>query len=182
MFDPILGMGKTPRITQDVTTLNPYSIYMDDISALAFVTSTLGAGFTKTGSELNVCNPNFDYVNNEALGFNAAGGTGATTCTLLLDLGKELVIRGTTFYFSVGPSDAGNKVTTVQVSKDNVTYTTLETVTTTETAATFYTKTYPDQSYRYLKISFTKDNTVGTSLSVRQIVLKVDSKQLIYSM
>lgn len=180
-FDIILGMGKTPQVTEDIA-INPYSLYLDDVTGLIVPTATLDAGLTTEGSLINPLNPNFDYINNNPYAItNDEQGT--QTGIVNLDLGKKIITRGITILFSLGRSPAqagGGSVSTITISatSDGSTYTDLETISNTTTETNF-TKTYTFQILRGIRI--THNSTCGANQCSRFILkslnIKLDSIQ-----
>jgi hypothetical protein len=180
-FDVILGMGKTPQITEDIA-INPYSLYLDDVTGLIVPTATLDAGLTTEGSLINPLNPNFDYITNNPYAITN-DQQGAKTAVVKLDFGKKIIARGITILFSLGKSPAqvnGGSVSTITISasSDGSTYTDLETISNTTTETNF-TKTYTFQTLRSIKI--THNSTCGAFQCSRFILkslnIKLDSIQ-----
>jgi len=174
VFDMLLGMGKLPRVTSDVTAINPLNLYLDDVTGLAVPKVTLGNNTTLSGSILNVLNPNFDYTNNLAFQIEVTV-VGPETTTILLDLGKALFLRGTTIFYGTGGT--GTEDVTTAVSVDGTNFTTLKNINTNGD----YTDVHTDQFYRYLRmtIAITGNGVTPSNFELRTIQLKLDSKQLL---
>lgn len=181
-FDYVMGVGKTPQITQDVSTINPYSITQDEIAGYSVITRVLGANTIENGSPLNIINPYFDYVTNTAYSMGNASPGLNTTGTLNIDIGKELILRSFQMYCTLSDTVPPLNITvTVSSSRDGIRFIQLESVTPSNSSYTF---TYTDVLARYFKFEVTLNSggTGSCAITFNQLSIKIDSKQLSYKL
>lgn len=180
MFEPIMGVGKTPMITEDITNLNPYGIANDEIASYCVLTTVLG-GTTpvEAGSVLNIINPFFDYSNNTAYAVSNGTPGLASTVKLTIDIGKRVILRSFELYCSfVDTAPPLAMSVAVSYSYDGVTYIPLQTVFPTNTDYTFK---YTDLAARFFKVdcNLSPGGTGVATIKFNQLSIKADSKQFI---
>lgn len=169
-----MGVGIEPQVTQDVT-INPYTLN-DDVSYLVGFSYAAG-GMTVAGTPLTFLNPAYDFVNLQNFQFASTGGS-SQTATLTLDLGKILSLRSIMFYFST-QAVAGAAVTTLSMSSDGATWTTLETYSEGTGVEKFVNFIHGDKSCRYLRFTFV-DGGSGGFIRFKAGQLKLSSVQKFY--
>lgn len=175
MFDSVMGVGKTPQITADVT-YNPYSVTFDDITPAIMGKSVIGANTTESGSLINVLNPNFDFIANEPYAMSC---TGTNTNYITWDLGRSLFLRGVSLYYDSAPGTINTGTHLIfQYSTDGINWISVETTTNNTAAQVFYFRTYTSIQCRYIRFECLL-NTAGsaTKMVLRQLKAWVDSNQ-----
>lgn len=176
VFDHVMGVGKTPQVTQ-TPLINPYSLQFDDITAMAFPVVSLGAGSSVVNNNpvFNITNPNLDWYFIASSGFSifqinkTSGGFAVSTITW--DLGKEIIVRG----ISSNYNSSNDSVVTLQGSSDGLTWENYA-----SSAANGTTSlTISDKKFRYLRYSLNIQGTTG-GVDIRFLKLQADTKQLIF--
>ncbi len=173
VFDTVMGVGKTPQITQDIS-LNPYNAYFDDVAGLIGLDLSLGANTTIQGNIFNFLNPNVSYWDIAATTVtnfvHAVAGTDTTIFTL--NLGKELIIRNIGLYIFCN----GTNTTALQISRDGRTWETLQTF---ASGGGVYTQaTYTDKIFKFLRFSIALNGSASTE--IKHLEMRIDSKQLFF--
>jgi hypothetical protein len=176
MYDPIMGVGKTPQITQDVTNINPYGIVLDDITPLIFPRESFETDWTVTaGSIINPITNGFDYVANVAYSVHKATSIPARTANIIYDLGKSLSLRGIVAYALLDQA-SGTGTVYFEGSNDGTTYETF-------TSYAFFdgeqTTSIGDKRLRYLRIRLLGDAGSVLNFTLNRLQLQIDSNQLI---
>jgi len=171
VYDAIMGVGKTPQITADVL-VNPYSLQYDDVTQLAFPQVTLGGGMSEINTVLNVTNPNVDYAYLAASGFATyqinKTTAGTTTAYITYSFGKDMIFRGSTFYYN-----SSGSVITIQSSFDGVNW---FDVTSTSSDGN-HTLLLTDLRFKFIRIKADITGTTGGT-DFRLVKFQTDTKQL----
>lgn len=98
MYDPIMGVGKTPLITESISQ-NPYTLSGEEVTNMLYVREVNNFQ-TSTGSVLSLTDPFFDYVGGSALTWTQNVGVSTdVTSYVQADLGKTVTVRGFNIYF-----------------------------------------------------------------------------------
>jgi len=91
-FDSILGVGRSPKITEDVPS-NPNNLIIANIAPASIISKTIATSFVESGNSKLIINEDFDSSVNEA--YKLTGFTGATDRTneLTFNLTKNMYIK-----------------------------------------------------------------------------------------
>lgn len=164
-FDYLMGVGRTPQITQDVN-INPYSAYIDDICQAGTISSSYTGNLNETGVLNNLINPN--YTDTTAPLVIAGVGNSAATYTLILDL-KRVVGLGKQNLNIVHLGTHGTAITTtteISISNNNVNFERVyyDTQTGTSNNTTINKDSFTFGKFgRYVKFHFTRNTTTAGS-------------------
>lgn len=171
MYDYVMGVGRSPQVTQDAI-INTYSAYNEDIAQYGTISGSLGAFMTiSSGIYENLINPNYtDTAPPLVYSLDAATSGNAT---IIIDL-KRRIGLGKYDLDIDGSYTATNNPTisiTFSVSDDNISYQTIYTTTSTAPTGTVTYSIDKDtfsigKFTRYFRIYMTYSGSVGTSGSV----------------
>jgi len=183
MFDAIMGVGKTPEITKSFTS-NPYQTIGEEVTNVSVITTQLSGNHSITeGSIINITNPFFDYVANNALVISRTT-MGSGTSYLTIDLGRELVLRAIEMYFENGGYTTETITVACQTSKDGTIYEEDSDIASdSDTGGTEYTKVWKDKVCRYIRIRLTSAGGAATPaviLTVNRLRIFLNPIQYLY--
>jgi len=181
MFDSVMGVGKTPLVTESITT-NPYTISNDDISQLAFITiDTVGTNVSATGTPLSLTDSFFDYITNPAITLTQPAPGTSTNTHIIANFGKSIYMRGISLYFTWTRNDVVAAVY-LETSTDGANWTVEESLSLSAGAGE-ETFTVDDANARLLRIRVTWNVGSGggpTVIYLRKLRVWIDSKQQFY--
>ena len=170
-FDYIMGVGRTPQITQDVN-INAYSAYVDDLCQGGTISLTLsGTWGTPVGDLNNLINPNYTDTALPYVLDTTSSITG--TASIVIDLKRRVGLGKHNMNISFTHTASTNPTISAvfSVSDDNITYTPVYSNSATAASGTVTFSVNKDTFYfgkfgRYIKIFITKSGVTSTSGSV----------------
>lgn len=92
-FDSIMGVGRTPKVTEDVITTNKYSLNAVNIASVMNISKSAATGAVITGVETNIINENYDSSTNPAVSYVYTDADVPFTDYIVFDLGKVMFIN-----------------------------------------------------------------------------------------
>lgn len=178
-FDSILGMGRTPKITEDIKS-NSFGLN-SNISSGSVITVKLSSGGTSTGDTALITSDDFDSLNNIAYQYTTyIPSPGYYESILLLDLRKSVYIESlevTGNYNKISGSGSGTFACAIEISNDNINYQFLSNI-----GAGLDTDIHYYKKFRFLRLRSYANYTSVTSAvtnntQVRKIKIIMDSLQ-----
>lgn len=167
-FDPIMGVGRSPKITEDLI-LNPYSIGKGNIAPSCAVNSILNTSPAPTTTKNNkdIVNPDYDSSTNSAYQIAQSVNAGQSSTNIVqFDLGRNIYIDNIEFKHSLAITLGATSTTIgmkVEVSENGTNWLAIWTRTGGQTTATI-TEQVNYKKFRFCRYWLFFDATgAGTS-------------------